>query len=112
MAEGEEPSVWNRNPVGFAIGEDQDDPATAKASAALEKILLERFFSNIRRFDLERSRYAQDVQDVTGTVQSIAFATPEERARSDSDRPRSARSPFRLVPTTLTISFGIANMGC
>lgn len=72
---------WRLVPVGFAIGEDQDDPATAKASAALEKILLERFFSNIRRFDLERSRYAQDVQDVTGTVQSIAFATPAEMVR-------------------------------
>jgi len=71
---------WRLVPVGFTIGEDPDDPATAKASAALEKIFLERFISNIRRFDLERSRYAQEVQDVTETIQSIAFATPEEMA--------------------------------
>ena len=72
---------WRLVPVGFAIGEDQDDPAIAKASGALEKILLERFFSNIRRFDLERSRYAAEVQDVTGTIQSIAFATTDEMAQ-------------------------------
>jgi DNA-binding transcriptional ArsR family regulator len=72
---------WRLVPVGFAIGEDQDDPATAQASGALEKVLLERFFSNIRHFELERSRYPQEVRDLTGTVQSIAFATPEEMAR-------------------------------
>lgn len=72
---------WRLVPVGFAIGEDQDDPAIAKASGALEKILLERFFTNIRRFELERSRYAQEVQDLTGTVQSIAFTTTDEMAR-------------------------------
>jgi DNA-binding transcriptional ArsR family regulator len=71
---------WRLVPVGFTIGEDPGDPASAKASASLEKILLERFFSNIRRFDLERSRYPQEVQDVTETVQSIAFATPQEMA--------------------------------
>jgi DNA-binding transcriptional ArsR family regulator len=71
---------WRLVPVGFTVGEDPGDPASATASAALEKILLERFFSNIRRFDLERSRYAAEVQDVTGTVQSIAFATTEEMA--------------------------------
>ncbi|MGD0702944.1 MAG: helix-turn-helix domain-containing protein [Trebonia sp.] len=69
---------WRLVPTGFTVGEDPDDPASANASAALEKILLERFFSNIRRFGLERSRYAQQVQDVTETIQSIAFATPEE----------------------------------
>jgi DNA-binding transcriptional ArsR family regulator len=72
---------WRLLPVGMTIGEDPDDPATAKASAALEKILLERFFSNIRRFDLERSRYAREVQDVTETLQSIAFSTPGEMAQ-------------------------------
>jgi DNA-binding transcriptional ArsR family regulator len=72
---------WRLVPVGMSIGEEPDDPATAKASAALEKILLERFISNIRRFDLTRSRYAQEVQDVTDTIQSIAFATPEEMVR-------------------------------
>jgi DNA-binding transcriptional ArsR family regulator len=71
---------WRLVPVGFTVGEDPGDPASATASATLEKILLERFFSNIRRFDLERSRYAAEVQDVTGTVQSIAFATTEEMA--------------------------------
>jgi DNA-binding transcriptional ArsR family regulator len=71
---------WRLVPAGFTIGEDPGDPASAKASASLEKILLERFFSNIRRFDLERSRYPQEVQDVTETVQSIAFATPQEMA--------------------------------
>jgi DNA-binding transcriptional ArsR family regulator len=72
---------WRLVPVGFAVGEDQDDPAVAQASGVLEKILLERFFTNIRRFELERSRYAQEVQDLTGTVQSIAFATTDEMAR-------------------------------
>jgi DNA-binding transcriptional ArsR family regulator len=71
---------WRLVPVGMAIGEDPDDPASGRASAALEKILLERFFANIRRFDRERSRYPRQVQDVTETVQSIAFATPEEMA--------------------------------
>src|ERR1044072_9194900 len=41
---------------------------------------------------------------------SVAFATPDARARSDSDSVRSARRRLRLSPTTLTISFGIANM--
>ena len=33
--------------------------------------------STIRRFELTRSRYPQE-SDVTGTIQSILFATPEE----------------------------------
>lgn len=71
---------WRLVPVAMAIGEDPDDPASGQASAALEKVLLERFFANIRRFDRERSRYPQQVQELTGTVQSIAFATPAELA--------------------------------
>jgi len=71
---------WRLVPASLTIGDDPDDPAIAKASSALEKILLERFIANIRRFDRERARYAPEVLDVTATIQSIAFATPEEMA--------------------------------
>src|SRR5215213_3086155 len=41
---------------------------------------------------------------------NVALATPEARARSDRVRPSWARRRRRLAPTTLTISFDIANM--
>lgn len=72
---------WRLVPVGMTIGGDTDDPAAAAASAAVEKTLLELFIANIRRFELERSRYADPIRDVTDTIQSIAFATPQEMAQ-------------------------------
>jgi predicted transcriptional regulator len=69
---------WRLVPTGFSFDEDPHDPAVARATAALSKALLERMLSNIRRFELTRSRYPQEVRDVTGTIQSIVFGTPEE----------------------------------
>src|SRR4051794_5748691 len=44
------------------------------------------------------------------SADSVAFATPDVRPKSESDRLRSVRRRRRLVPTTLTISFAIANV--
>jgi DNA-binding transcriptional ArsR family regulator len=69
---------WRLVRTGLSLGDERDDPATARASGALSKALVDRLISSIRRFELTRFRYPQDVQDVTGIIQSIAFATPEE----------------------------------
>lgn len=69
---------WRLVPTGFAIEAGAEDPTVAKASAALEKVFLERFIANIRRFDRTRSQYPPAVREVTDTMQSIAFATPAE----------------------------------
>jgi predicted transcriptional regulator len=69
---------WRLVPTGFSIDADSGDPTVATASAALEKVFLERYIANIRRFDLARSQYPPAVREVTDTIASIAFATTEE----------------------------------
>ncbi len=58
--------------------EGSDDPAVATAAAALGKTLTERFIGRIRAFEVARSRFPDDVRAVTGVLQSVVFATPEE----------------------------------
>ena len=43
-------------------------------------MLLEKFIASIRSFDLARSRYPQEIREVTDTIQSAIFATPQEMA--------------------------------
>jgi DNA-binding transcriptional ArsR family regulator len=71
---------WRLVPTSMRIGAESGNPAAARAAAAVEQVLLERFITSIRRFDLARSQYPPAVRDVTDTIQSIAFATPEELA--------------------------------
>lgn len=72
---------WRLVPVAsMSFDENSDDPAVARAAGALSKALLERFILVIRRFELARSTFPPDVRDVTGTIQSILYATPAELA--------------------------------
>jgi DNA-binding transcriptional ArsR family regulator len=71
---------WRLVPTGMLFDADSDDPAVARATAALEKVFLERYIARIRSFDQLRSRYPAAVREVTDTIQSIAFATPDEMA--------------------------------
>jgi predicted ArsR family transcriptional regulator len=55
-----------------------DDPEVARAADALETMLTERFFARIQAARLARSSTSEDVQAVTGIVQSNVFATAAE----------------------------------
>ena len=68
---------WRLAQAGMSI-EDSNDPAVATAAAALSKTLTERFIGRIRGFEVARSRFPDEVQAVTGVLQSVVFATPEE----------------------------------
>lgn len=71
---------WRLVQQGFSFDDESGDPAAARAAASLSKVFLEKFIASIRRFDLARPRYPQQIREVTDTVQSAIFATPEEMA--------------------------------
>jgi DNA-binding transcriptional ArsR family regulator len=106
---------WRLVAVGMSIDKESDDPAVAAAAGALEKVFLEKFIANIRRFDQIRSRYPREVRDVTDTVQSAMFVTPEEMAelraelitllsryvdRMDPARRPAGSYPFEIIAFT------------
>lgn len=72
---------WRLAQTGVSITEDTDDPAVTQAAQALSTAVIERFIARIRAFELTRAALPEDIQSVTGTYQSIVFATPAEMAR-------------------------------
>lgn len=103
---------WRLAQAGLSIGEDAADPAVERAADALAHALTERFIKRVRDFELTRSRYPEDVQAVTGSIQSVVFATPADmqqlRAallglltryadRMDPGRRPPGSQPFELV---------------
>ncbi len=88
-----------------------DDPQVARAADALETMLTERFFARIRASRVARSSASEDVQAVSGIVQSTVFATVAElsQLRAEiavltaryADRIDPARRPSDAVPFEL-----------
>lgn len=72
---------WRLAQAGISFDQDSRDPAIAGAADALSKALLERFIDRIRGFELARSRYPEEVREVTGFLQSAAFVRPAELAQ-------------------------------
>jgi DNA-binding transcriptional ArsR family regulator len=72
---------WRLVPTGMSFDANSDDPAVVRATATLEKVFLERYIASIRSFEQVRSRYPPAVREVTDTIQTIAFATPDELAQ-------------------------------
>ena len=69
---------WRLAQTGMSIDDESDDPEVAAAGQALSKMMIEHWIDRIRAFDLARSRFPAEVRDVTGPLESVAFATPEE----------------------------------
>jgi hypothetical protein len=101
---------WRLVPGGVTVT-GGDDPEVASAADALETMLTERFFARIRAARLARSAASEDVQEVTGIVQSNVFATAAElrELRAEiaaltaryADRMDPARRPPGAVPFEL-----------
>ena len=72
---------WRLAQSSVSITDDSDDPAVEQAARALSTAVIERFIGHIRAFELARPGFPEDVRAVTGTHQSIVFATPAEMAR-------------------------------
>jgi hypothetical protein len=97
---------WRLASTGHTIAAG-DDAAAQTAGRALTAALIERFTGRIRSFQLIRHRQSQAVQDATGVLQSVVFATPAEMAalRADllelmgrhADRADPARRPAGSV---------------
>jgi predicted transcriptional regulator len=101
---------WRLAQEGMTVN-GGDDPEVAMAADALETMLTERFFARIRAARLARSSASEDVQAVTGIVQSNVFASAAElrQLRTEiaaltaryADRIDPARRPSDAVPFEL-----------
>jgi DNA-binding transcriptional ArsR family regulator len=90
---------WRLAQSGLSFSPDDDDPAVTRAARALSEVLIERFIGRIRAFELTRSRFPDDVRAVTGTMQSVVFATPAELAElREQVIAATARYAARLDP--------------
>jgi len=97
-----------------------DDPEVARSADALETMLTERFFARIRAARLARSSASEDVQAVTGIVQSNVFATVAElrQLRAEiaaltaryADRIDPARRPSDVVAFELVTFIHVFNV--
>lgn len=72
---------WRLAQSGMSISADNDDEVFTTAAGALTKMLTERYIARIRAFELSRPQLDPDLQGVTGFLQSVVFATPEELAQ-------------------------------
>ncbi|HEY2508876.1 MAG TPA: helix-turn-helix domain-containing protein [Streptosporangiaceae bacterium] len=69
---------WRLAQTGMSIDATGGDQAAAHAAGALSRALIERFIQRVRDFELARSSYDEAVQSVTGVIESVVFATPDE----------------------------------
>jgi helix-turn-helix protein len=69
---------WRLSHLGMRFTDLHEDPETAVAARALERMLRDRFFAHLQAFYDNRGNYPREWQEVTGGSEFILHVTPAE----------------------------------
>jgi DNA-binding Lrp family transcriptional regulator len=76
---------WRLTRLGLRFTDVHEDPETAIAARALDRVMRERYFGRLQSFSEVRSSYPQRWQEVTGVSEFILHVTPDELAALDEE---------------------------
>ncbi len=76
---------WKVTSVGMTMGDDEGDPATELAAAALQRMFRERHLRRFQAWRESQSRYPKVWRDLARENEYVFWVTPEELAELELD---------------------------
>jgi DNA-binding transcriptional ArsR family regulator len=76
---------WKLRRLGMSFTDVHDDPETAGAARALDRVLRDRYFARARQAFEDRHALPEEWRAVTGMNQMSLFLTPEELKAFDDE---------------------------
>jgi predicted ArsR family transcriptional regulator len=76
---------WRLTHSGMRFSDVHDDPVTATAAVALDRLLRERYFERLQQFYATRSSLPAAWREVTGGSEYVLYVTPEELREVDQE---------------------------
>lgn len=76
---------WRLTRIGMRFSDVHDDPETAIAARALDRLLRERYFARLQAFYESRASYPVRWQEVTGGSEFVLHVSPDELRAVDDE---------------------------